>query len=240
MAAYRIKLKNREEVAEGTSAIYFKKPEGFEFKAGQFLRFTLIDPPETDAEGNSRTFSIASAPHEEDLMIATRMRDTAFKRVLGSMPLGSELDLKGPYGKMTLQDNPTRPAVFLTGGIGITPFRSISLDAARAGLPHRIQLFYSNRRPEDAAFLDELTELEKFNPNYRMIATMTASAPSIARWNGETGHINPEMLSRYIQDLKLPVYYIAGPQGLLTAIQNTLREADVDEADIRAEEFKGY
>src|SRR6185295_19545242 len=120
MGAYKIKLKRCEQVAEGTTAFYFEKPEGFEFKAGQFLRLTHINPPETDAEGDSRTLSIASAPHEEDLMIATRMRDTAFKRILKTMPLGSEIDLKGPYGKMTLHDDPARPAVFLTGGIGIT------------------------------------------------------------------------------------------------------------------------
>ena len=78
MATHKVKLKRREEVAEGTAAFYFEKPEGFQFKAGQFLRFSLIDPPETDAEGDSRSFSIASAPHEEDLMIATRLRDTAF------------------------------------------------------------------------------------------------------------------------------------------------------------------
>jgi ferredoxin-NADP reductase len=202
MAAYKIKLKRREEVAEGTAAVYFEKPEGFQFKAGQFLRFTLIDPPETDPEGNSRTFSIASAPHEEDLMITTRMRNTAFKRVLKTMPLGSEIELKGPCGKMTLHDDPARPAVFLTGGIGITPFRSIGLDAARSGLPHRIHLFYSNRRPQDAAFLDQLTELEKVNPNYRLIATMTSAAASNPPWTGETGYINGEMLLRFIDDLK--------------------------------------
>src|SRR5688572_423542 len=102
MASYKIKLHRREEVAEGTIAVYFEKPEGFQFRAGQFLRFTMIDPEETDPEGNSRTFSIASAPHEEELMIATRMRDSAFKRVLKTMPLGSEVEIKGPYGKMNL------------------------------------------------------------------------------------------------------------------------------------------
>lgn len=240
MASYKIKLKRREDVAEGTAAVHFEKPEGFQFKAGQFLRFTAIDPPETDVEGNSRSFSIASAPHEEDLMIATRMRETAFKRVLKTMPLGSEIEIKGPYGKMMLHDDFARPAVFLTGGIGITPFRSIALHAAHSGLPHRIYLFYSNRRPEDAAFLDQLVELEKINPNYRLIATMTSAAASNAQWTGETGYINGEMLSRYLEDLKSPVYYVAGPEGLVTAMRKTLFEAGVNEADIQVEQFTGY
>jgi len=240
MAGDKIKLKRREEVAKGTAAVYFEKPEGFQFKAGQFLRFTAIDPLETDAEGNSRTFSIASAPHEGDLMIATRMRDTAFKRVIKAMPLGSEIEIKGPYGRMTLHDDSGRPAVCLTGGIGITPFRSIALDAAHAGLSHSIHLFYSNRGPEDAAFLDQLTELEKINPNYRLIATMTAAAASTPPWTGETGYINGEMLSRFIDDLKAPVYYIAGPEGLVTAMRKTLSEAGVNESDIHVEQFTGY
>ncbi|MEK6406848.1 MAG: FAD-dependent oxidoreductase [Acidobacteriota bacterium] len=240
MATYKIKLKRREDVAEGTVAFHFHKPEAFQFKAGQFLRFTLIDPPETDAEGAGRTFSIASAPHEEDLMIATRMRDTAFKRVIKSMALGSEIEIKGPYGKMTLHDDPARPAVFLTGGIGITPFRSIALDAAHAGLAHRLHLFYSNRRPQDAAFLDQLAELEKINPNYRFIATMTSATASTSSWTGETGYINAEMLARFIDDLKAPVYYVAGPQALVTAMKKTLGEAGVSDADLSAEEFSGY
>lgn len=240
MPTIQIKLTRREEVAEGTAAFYFEKPEGFQFKAGQFLRFTLIDPPETDAEGDGRSFSIASAPHEEDLMIATRMRDTAFKRVIKSMPPGSELEIKGAYGRMTLHDDPARPAVLLTGGIGITPFRSISLEAAHAGLAHRLYLFYSNRRPEDAAFLDELAQLEKTNTNYRLIATMTSAGGSQRPWTGETGYINAEMLSRFIDDLKSPVYYVAGPEGLVTAMRKTLGGAGVSDADIRAEEFSGY
>ena len=240
MAAYNIKLKRREEVAEGTMSFFFEKPAGFQFKAGQFMRLGLIDPPETDAEGDQRTFSIASAPHEEDLMIATRMRDTAFKRVIKSMPLGSELQMRGPYGRMTLHEDSTRPAVFLTGGIGITPFRSIALDAARTGLPHRLYLFYSNRRPEDAAFLEELAHLEATNPNYRFITTMTSAAETKPPWTGETGYINADMLARFIDDLKAPVYYVAGPQGLVNAMRRTLADAGVSEQDIQAEEFAGY
>ena len=240
MPAYKVRLTRRELVAEGTAAVFFEKPEGFQFKAGQFLRLTLIDPPETDAEGDSRTFSIASAPHETDLMIATRMRDTAFKRVIKAMRLGSELEVKGPFGRMTLHDDPARLAVFLTGGIGITPFRSIALEAAHAGLAHQLLLFYSNRRPEDAAFLDELAGLERTNPNYRFIATMTSAAGSKRPWTGETGYINAKMLARFIDDVKAPVYYVAGPEGLVGAIRKTLGDAGVTEQDILAEEFSGY
>ena len=139
-------------------SFHFEKPQGFEFRAGQSIDLTLLNPQETDAEGNVRAFSIASAPFDPDLMITTRMRDTAFKRVLKTMPLGTQVKIEGPGGSFTLHKNSAKPAVFLAGGIGITPFFSILRQAAHDRLPHQLFLFYSNRRPEDAAFLDGLEE----------------------------------------------------------------------------------
>src|SRR5712691_8249693 len=134
------KLLSRYEVAERTTAFRFEKPSNWTFKAGQALDMTLLDPPETDAEGNTRTFSIASAPHEDTLMVATRMRDTAFKRVLKTLPAGSTVKIEGPSGDLTLHNNAKRAAVLLAGGIGITPFRSMVCRAAIEKLPHRIFL----------------------------------------------------------------------------------------------------
>jgi ferredoxin-NADP reductase len=167
------RLTERYEVAENTTAFHLEKPVGWTFKAGQFLEITLLNPAETDAEGNTRVFSIASAPHEPSIMVATRLRNTAFKRTLKSMPLDSQVKIGGPFGSLTLHNNASRPAVFLAGGIGITPFRSILLHAAQKKLPHRIFLFYSNRRPEDAPFLEELQMLQEENANYKLMATMT-------------------------------------------------------------------
>src|SRR4051794_5809045 len=110
MPIYETKLKRREEVAAGTMAFYFEKPKGFTYKAGQFADYTLVNPSETDAEGNIRGFSLASAPYEDDLMSATRMRDTAFKRSLKTMKIGTELVLDAPYGSFTLHNNSKIPA----------------------------------------------------------------------------------------------------------------------------------
>jgi ferredoxin-NADP reductase len=126
-----IKLKDRQEIAEGTFAFYFEKPANFKFTPGQFVDITLQNPPETDSEGNARGFSIASAPYEDTIMVATRMRDTAFKRVLRSVPLGTEVKVEGPFGNLRLHNDRSRAAVVLTGGIGITPFRSILLHVAK-------------------------------------------------------------------------------------------------------------
>lgn len=235
-----VKLVGREEVAERTSSFRFEKPSGWTFKPGQTVDITLLDPPETDAEGNTRTFSIASAPDENMLMIATRMRDSAFKRTLGAMPLGTAVKIEGPFGNFVLHNNPAKTAVLLAGGIGVTPFRSMAFRAAHEKLPHRIFLFLSNRRPEDAAFLKELEVLEKENPNYKLIATMTGMEKSSRPWQGETGLINKEMLSRYVKDSPSPIYYIAGPPGMVKGLREMLEQAGVDDDDIRAEDFPGY
>ena len=237
---FMCKLKDRKEVAEGTMAFRFEKPSGWTFKAGQYLDMTLLDPSETDSEGNMRSFSIASAPHEETLMVATRMRDTAFKRVLRTMPLGTTVKIEGPSGDLILQNDVTREAVFLAGGIGITPFRSIVHWAAKEKLPNRIVLFYSNRRPEDAPFIAELQTLESDNPKYKLIASMTEMEKSHRPWNGETGVINQEMLGRHLKGATSPIYYIAGSPAMVKGLHEMLSKTGRNDDDIRAEEFGGY
>jgi ferredoxin-NADP reductase len=240
MASRTSKLIRREEVAEGTMAFHFEKPSGFAFRAGQSADVTLTAPPETDAEGNTRTFSIASSPFENELMFTTRMRDTAFKRSLKKVPLATEVQIGAAGGSFTLHKNPAKPAVLLAGGIGITPFRSMVRQADKDRLPHKLYLFYSNRRPEDAAFLDTLQALETTNPNFRLICTMTEMSKSRREWKGETALIDKEMLSRHLSILQGPIYYIAGPPTMVAAMHQTLGKAGVDEDDIRAEEFAGY
>jgi ferredoxin-NADP reductase len=213
---------------------------GFHFKPGQYADFTLVNPPETDAEGNIRSFSIASAPHEVELMFATRMRDTAFKRVLKTMPLGSEITMDGPMGSFTLHSDASRAAVLIAGGIGITPFRSTTLYAGRNRFPHRLLLFYSNRRPEDAAFLQELEDIAKENPKFTFIPTMTEMAKSKQEWTGKTGLLDKRILSDTLEELQRPIYYVAGPPGMVSAIAHLLADLGISDDDIRSEEFAGY
>src|SRR5262245_27324792 len=193
MPKYETSFASSETVAEGTMAFHFAKPAGFAFKPGQAMNVSLVEPPETDAKGNARTFSIVSAPHEDELVIATRMRDTAFKRVLKGMPAGGRVGLRGPSGLFTLDPADSRAAVFLAGGIGVTPFVSILRDAARSRLERDLCLFYSNRRPEDAAYLDELAGLPSRNPRLRFVGTMVEMDKSSKAWSGERGFLDRAM-----------------------------------------------
>lgn len=240
MAAFETEFVSRENVAEGTMAFRFVKPPGFQFMAGQAMNVTLLNPPQTDSKGNARTFSIVSAPFEDSLMIATRMRDSAFKRVLRAIPAGAKLQLRGPAGQFVLDDGSAGPAVFLAGGIGITPFVSMLKQAAHDGLARKLYLFYSNRRPEDAAFLGELQQLQVGNPNYRFVGTMTDMEKSAQPWVGETGFIDKDMLARSIDDISASTYYIAGPPAMVDAMLDTLIGVGVEEEQVRTDEFYGY
>ncbi|HJV11695.1 MAG TPA: FAD-dependent oxidoreductase [Burkholderiales bacterium] len=238
MASYQVKLVGREELAEGTLAFRLEKPAGFQFKAGQAIVLELLDPPAEDGQ-KRRTFSLVSAPFESTLVIATRMRDTAFKRALRALPDGASLKLTGPIGQFTLADA-ARPAVFLAGGIGITPFMSMLRQAAQNQSPQTLLLLYSNRRPEDAAFLEELQALERQNRNFRLVATMTEMSKSARAWSGQTGFVDAALISRATHGLQAPVIYVVGPPAMVLAMQETLRGAGVSDEDIRSEEFYGY
>jgi ferredoxin-NADP reductase len=243
-AAFEVALKEKKHLAEGTMAFVFEKPDHFLFQAGQHIRMTLLHPPETDSEGTSRFFSLANAPHEDDLVIAMRMRETAFKRVLGRMPIGDhvriEILLNSPHGSCALHDDASHPAVFLIGGIGIVPAFSMIKDALERNLPHQMYLFYSNRQPEDAPFLGELEQLTKHHPSFTLIATLTKPEKSAHTWPGETGHIDHSMLERYVEDLQSPIYYVAGLPEMVSAMKTMLTDAGVREENIRAEEFTGF
>ncbi|MGH9699004.1 MAG: ferredoxin--NADP reductase [Candidatus Acidiferrales bacterium] len=240
MASHSTQLKNREEVAQGTMAFHLEKPSGFEFKPGQYLDVSLVDPPPMDAEGAIRTFSIASAPYENELVVATRMRDTSFKRELAKLPLGTQFKLEGPSGSFTLHKNTAKPAVLLAGGIGITPFRSMVRQAASEKLSQKLYLFYSNRRPEDAAFLDELQSLSQAAPNFIFTPSMSEMGKSSRHWAGEQGFIDRAMITKYCPALDGPIFYVAGPPAMVSAMQQMLAQAGVNEDDVRTEEFGGY
>ena len=240
MTTHGTRLQGREQIANGTMAFHFEKPIGFSFKAGQAMDIVLPDLPAADAQSARHTFSIVSAPFENELTIATRMRDSAFKRALGALPVGSNIEIEGPFGSLTLHNDRARSAVFIAGGIGITPFMSILRQATHDQLQQRLVLLYSNRRPEDTAFLAELQSFDERNKSFRLVATMTLMSTSIQPWDGQTGLIDEALLKGVAVGLSAPIYYVAGPPGLVEAMRQTLNGAGVDDDDIRSEEFYGY
>jgi ferredoxin-NADP reductase len=240
MSTYQSTLLARTDVAEGTTAFQFEKPKGFMFRSGQYIDLTLPGFQAGLSDRLTHTFSIASSPFDDELLVTTRMRNTVFKQALSILPIGSAARIEGPMGSFSLHNNTARPAVLLAGGIGIAPFLSMLSYATGAQLNHTIVLFYANRYLEDAAFMDALWKLERANPRFRFIPTLTRTDKYYRGWKGETGHISSEMLVAQVGTLHGPIYYIAGPPTMVAATRRTLCDLGVDEDDIRTEEFDGY
>lgn len=238
MAILNVRLIRKEPIARETMAFFFEKPKDFDYRAGQFGDITLIDPPETDAEGNVRGFSFITAPYEPEIGFATRLRDTAFKRVLRDLAPGSEVKLDAPYGDFRLHNKESRPAVFLIGGIGATPVRSILAQATHDRTGHRILLLHANRTIDDAPFQADFARFAEQNPNFRFVPVVTDSVPPA--WKGESGRIAAETIRRWVPELAGPIWYLSGPEGMVKAMRRLLVELAIDEDDIRTEEFSGY
>jgi len=240
MAECQMTLVDRQRIARDTMAFWFDTNGAhYEFGAGQHADFVFAHWC-TGCEGdNSRTFSLANSPHDkEPIMIAMRMRKTAFKTALKAAALGTKFSVSRPRGSFTLHKDITRPAVFLAGGIGITPIRSILQSATQERLPHKLYLFYANREAGDAAFIEQLQSLATQNSNFALVPTVTGD--KTLAWPYEKGHINREMLTRHLLGLHEPIYYIAGPSGMVTAMSELLKSSGVNEDDIRTEEFGDY
>ena len=237
---YGSRLLSRTEVAQDTVAFRFERPQDFLFRPGQSIDLTLLGARPGGSDCLTHTFSIASSPFIDEILIATRIRDSAFKRALSILPLGTYVNLSAPMGSFSLHRNISKPSVFLAGGIGVAPFLSMLCSAALDKARHDIFLFYANRYLEDAAFMNALWDLESSNAKFRFVPTFTRIDGTSRGWQGEIGHIRAEMLSKYVGNLHGPIFYIAGPPTMVAATRRMLVNAGVDEDDIRTEEFVGY
>lgn len=233
------KITEKREVAKGTLMVVFDLlGREVDFTPGQYFWVTLVDPPYDDEKGPRRHITVVTSPNERGVLgLATRVRDSAFKRSLAELPVGTEVDVEEPKGSFLLPEDTEQPYVFVAGGIGITVFRSMLRYIAEEQLPHRVTLVYSNRDRESTAFLDELRELERAIPDLRLVLTMTDDE----EWDGETRRIDADMLRHHLDgELDSFTYLVAGPPPMVEAMEKTLREAGVPEEQVRPERFSGY
>jgi ferredoxin-NADP reductase/nitrite reductase/ring-hydroxylating ferredoxin subunit len=259
-AVYELTLLDKQKF-EGTDIMSFKfnrqnEQQGgpnndnktyLDYTAGQFAFFD-IGGVSNDPKGPIRHFTIASSPTEDFIMISTRIRDTPYKKRLSSLEEGVKVKVRGPEGKFVLHEDYSKAAVLLSGGIGVTPFRSMIKYATDKQLPLKINMFDSNRDQANILYKNEFDECLKTNKNLKIIYTITAAeeqgqALSSSSWKGERGIINKTMLTKYLttSELDNSVFYVCGPPGMLKAIQNLLQDdLHIPKESIKVEEFTGY
>jgi glycine betaine catabolism B len=238
----------------GTDIMSFKfsrtdeqdKSNYLNYRDGQYCNVylgTIEDP-----EGPARSFSIASSPTETDnILISTRIRNTPFKQKLASLNIGDIVKFTCPMGDFVLHENHLKPAVFLSGGIGVTPFRSMIKYATDKQLPIKIIMFDSNRNEENILYKEEFDSWQDLNKNLKLVYALSLEGQEEkfdkSKWNGETGRINKDMVLKYLNadDLVNAVFYICGPPGMLNAMKDLLTKGmSITKGRIREEEFYGY
>jgi ferredoxin-NADP reductase len=236
----------------------FERPDGYEYAAGQWASLTIPGP----AEPLSHHFTMSSSPTEPFLEISTRLRGTEFKNALDAVHLGQEVEVEGPFGSFSLTDSrvvmdpkvpvPARPIAFITGGIGITAPRSIlryladsvhgagfaGEGAAPVGAP--LRLLYANHSEDDIAFRDEVDEIARALPHFKVVHVLSRPSPA---WTGRQGHVDGDLVNAELGRagaLTSWLYFLSGPPSLVAALRDVLLANGVGDGSIKAERYLGY
>lgn len=236
MTNYSLQLKDSYEIADQTMAFVFEKPADFTFQAGQYVVMTLPTLLFPDDRRGMRSLSIASAPADEDLVFAMRITESGFKKTINALKKGDEVTITQALGHFTLPSSDARPIVFLIGGIGITPVRSILRQAVFEKDTRPFTLFFSNRRPEDAPFASEMQSFSGLH--YTCVDTLTAF-DGMCEWSEERGYICREMLEKYLPSGEETLYYMVGGMAFLSAMETMLRAMNVPTERIKKDPFTG-
>ena len=243
---------------EGTDMMSFKfdkqdKQEGNEsvetlnYTAGQYAYFD-IGGVNNDPKGPIRHFTISSSPTESFIMISTRIRDSPYKHRLSSLEEGVKVKVRGPEGKFVLHGDYSKPAVFLSGGIGVTPFRSMIKYATDKQLPVKIIMFDSNRNERNILYKNEFNEWVNTNKNLKIVFVITdedgeKQSSTSSSWTGERGRIDKEMLTKHLSgdEINHAIFYVCGPPAMLNAMKSILEDnLKITKERIKVEEFTGY
>ena len=227
----------KREVAKGTLLVLFEVDDYPDYRPGSYFWVELPDRGHQDEKGLRRHISIVTSPTERPLVgLATRLRDSAFKRTLSELEVGDEVEVEEPKGSFLLPEDTSADYVFVAGGIGITVFRSMLRYIADEQLPYRVTLVYSNRDRESAPFLDELEELERRIEGLRVVLTLTEQQG----WDGESRRIDAAVLHEHVGDLAAHRCFVAGPPAMAESVSESLLAAGVPDDQVRTGGFSGY
>lgn len=230
-------LQEKVELAHTVFGFWFKPSVPLVYKAGQFLEWTLPHA-KPDSRGVRRYFTIASSPTEKDILLVTKFaprKGSSFKDALSHLPAGESLYADGLEGDFVLPSDTTVPLVFIAGGIGVTPFRSMIKYLIDTNEHRNITLLYSVRSESELVFRDVFDNAKQVGVISKYIITGT-SASSIN--NNET--ITPALIKECVKDVKTPLYYVSGPELMVKAFYTMLIKMGISPKSIKHDYFPGY
>lgn len=221
----------------GVKSFRFKTGMDVDFKPGQFF-FVGIG-----IEGKERTkhFSFSNSPTEKGYVEFTkRITGSEFSKALDKLKVGDRAKLKMPYGSFTFEGEYKKIA-FLSGGIGITPIRSMCKFAVDVKLPTDIVLLYGSNKEEDIIFRQDLAGMESVSKNMRVVHTLASADIDKEAWQGRTGYIDEKMIEGEVLDFRERIFYVCGPPGMVESLVAVLKnKLSVVEDKIKVENFTGY
>jgi|SRR5208283_1624593 len=236
----RICLKERRtETADVMSFIFDLGGQQLEYKAGQVLDYELDALAFPDERGNRRHFTISSSPTEKGIvMFTTRMRGSGFKETLRQAPIGYELTCETPEGEFILRQGDTRLShVFIAGGIGITPYRSILRCSADMNEPLNVLMLYFSRLSSDIIFRLQLERIARQMPTFSLVNVLTEHEEG---WKGEQGELGEAILRKWVPDPEGLCFWVSGPPGMVGTCRELLEHIGVKQQSIRTDRFMGY
>ena len=238
----KLKLVEKKEEAKGTKSFFWESEKPINYIAGQFYYFTLPSLKYPDPRGATRHFTLSSSPTEGNLLRnTTRIRpNSGYKKTLDELDIGTLIDGEGPNGEFILDENEKGPHVFLAGGIGITPFRSMIKYAVDKNLDTAIHLIYSNSVPEEITFREELLLWSKSWPKLKLDMTITKPEESQEKWSGLVGRIDENLIRKLVADISQPIFWVCGPPAMVSAMEQTLGKLNISSGKVRSEKFTGY
>lgn len=260
-------LFKKEQINHDVVSFYFDRTNVSEytFLPGQYNRVT-IPTVENDPRGSSRMFSIASSPLEKEyLLITTKISQSPFKQALSNLSIGSKVDFFGPVGRFVFDEADTRTHIFLSGGIGLTPFHSMITYAATKNIQTPITMISSFSTYGEFIYFDELSKISSEHKNITVVYTVTKSeqgdsighvsshpdstthnpadtsfSTRTQKWTGETGRINSMMIQKYVSDFQKCLFYICGSKAVTDALFDLVKSMGISEEQIKKEQFPGY
>ncbi|MDQ2715361.1 MAG: RnfABCDGE type electron transport complex subunit D [Chloroflexota bacterium] len=238
---YRVvlKLKRKSKIASGIIDFAFRPSQQVAFKPGQYMEFTLAHA-KPDSRGNRRFFTLASSPTEESLHLGVRFyaEGSSFKQALSKIDGRTTMIAGQIAGDFTLPTDPQQKLVFMAGGIGITPFRSMLRYLLDMKQPRDIVLFYANKTADEIAYQDILSEAQT-KLGVRVFYTLTNTAAVPRNWRGLAGRINEHMIQKAVPDYEERTYYLSGPPDMVRAYEQTLKNMYVKGSQIKKDFFPG-
>ncbi len=219
--------------AHNVKSFRFKKPEAFDYKAGQYVTVTL----NSNGKKLSKALSLSSSPTEKDhIEFTKKLTGHEFSDMLDAMVLGDTAHISGPFGKMIFEGEYEKIAL-LSGGIGITPMISICRYCTDMKLSTNIILLSSDRTEQDMLFVEELEEMQKQNPNLSVFHTLTRASE---KWAGCRERICESMILREVPDYAERIFYICGPPPMVESMMEMLHDMKIPESMINKESMIGY